>query len=81
MTLTQILHPTCVKVPLEGKDKYTVITELLDLLDVNGLLQDRESALEAVFVREKTRSTGIGSGIANSLWQSESHVSQSTLRV
>ena len=64
MTLTQILHPTCVKVPLEGKDKYTVITELLDLLDVNGLLQDRESALEAVFVREKTRSTGIGSGIA-----------------
>ena len=64
MTLIQILHPTCVKVPLEGKDKYTVITELLDLLDVNRLLQDRESALEAVFVREKTRSTGIGSGIA-----------------
>ena len=36
----------------------------MDLLDVNRLLQDRESALEAVFVREKTRSTGIGSGIA-----------------
>jgi len=34
------------------------------LLDANRLLQDRNAALEAVFVREQTRSTGIGSGIA-----------------
>lgn len=64
MLLTQILQPTCVKVPLEGKDKYAVITELLDLLDANRLLQDRNTSLDAVFVREQTRSTGIGSGIA-----------------
>jgi fructose-specific phosphotransferase system IIA component len=64
MILTQILQPTCVKVPLQGKDKNAVITELVDLLDANGLLQDRNVALEAVFVREQTRSTGIGSGIA-----------------
>jgi fructose-specific phosphotransferase system IIA component len=64
MILTQILHPTCVKVPLEGKDKNSVITELVDLLDANRLLLDRDAALEAVFVREQTRSTGIGSRIA-----------------
>ena len=64
MILTQILQPTCVKVPLEGKDKNAVITEMVDLLDSNGLLIDRDVALEAVFVREQTRSTGIGSGIA-----------------
>jgi len=64
MTLTQILQPTCVKVPLEGKDKKSVITELVDLLDTNGLLLDRNVALEAVLAREQTRSTGIGSGIA-----------------
>ncbi|OHB55999.1 MAG: hypothetical protein A2173_07500 [Planctomycetes bacterium RBG_13_44_8b] len=64
MSLTQILHPTCIKVPLQGKDKYTVITELIDLLDSNGILQDRDTALEAVIVREQTRSTGIGTGIA-----------------
>jgi fructose-specific phosphotransferase system IIA component len=64
MILTQILQPTCVKVPLQGKDKNAVITELVDLLDANRLLQDRNAALEAVFVREQTRSTGIGSGIA-----------------
>ena len=64
MTLTQILQPSCVKVPLEGKDKETVITELVDLLDANGLLLDRNAVLDAVMAREQTRSTGIGSGIA-----------------
>ena len=41
-----------------------MITELVDLLDANGLLLDRNPALEAVLVREQTKSTGIGSGIA-----------------
>ena len=52
------------KVPLEGKDKKSVITELVDLLDGSGALLDREMALNAVLVREQTKSTGIGSGIA-----------------
>jgi len=64
MILTQILQLTCVKVPLEGKDKQSIITELVDLLDTNGLLLDRNVVLEAVLAREQTRSTGIGSGIA-----------------
>jgi fructose-specific phosphotransferase system IIA component len=64
MILTQILQPTCVKVPLEGKDKNAVITELVDLLNQNGLIQDRQAVLDAVFTRERTRSTGIGSAIA-----------------
>ncbi len=64
MILTQILQPTCVKVPLEGRDKDAVITELVDLLYQNRLLQNREVVLDAVFTRERTRSTGIGSGIA-----------------
>jgi fructose-specific phosphotransferase system IIA component len=64
MILTQILQPTCIKVPLEGREKQTVIAELVDLLADNKLVQDRDMALDAVFTREKTRSTGIGSGIA-----------------
>ena len=64
MVLTQILQPTCVKVPLESKDKQSVITELVDLLDDNGLLLDKEAVLDAVLMREQPRSTGIGSGIA-----------------
>jgi len=64
MILTQILNPSCIKVPLEGKDKESVITELVDLLNDAGLLLDREVVLEAILSREQTRSTGIGSGIA-----------------
>lgn len=64
MILTQILQPACVRVPLQGKDKKSVIIELVDLLDANGLLLDKNVALDAVLAREQTRSTGIGSGIA-----------------
>lgn len=64
MILTQILQPNCVKVPVESKDKEAVITELVDLLDSNGSLLDRDAALEAVLARERTRSTGTGGGIA-----------------
>lgn len=58
------MQPACIKVPLDAKDKQLVITELVDLLDANGLLLDRKTVLEAVLAREQTRSTGIGSGIA-----------------
>jgi fructose-specific phosphotransferase system IIA component len=64
MILTQILQPNCVKVPVESKDKEAVITELVDLLDAQGLLLDRNAALEAVLTRERTQSTGTGAGIA-----------------
>jgi fructose-specific phosphotransferase system IIA component len=64
MNLTQILRPSCVKVPLEGKDKRSVITELVNMLDANGLLLNKDIALQAVLAREQTKSTGIGSGIA-----------------
>jgi fructose-specific phosphotransferase system IIA component len=64
MTLTETLQASCIKVPLEGKDKGAVITELVDLLDANGLLLDKETVLKAVMAREQTRSTGIGSRIA-----------------
>lgn len=64
MVLTQILQPECVKVPLAGKDKTAVITELVDLLDKQGFLTDKAMVLDSVLAREKTRSTGIGSGVA-----------------
>jgi fructose-specific phosphotransferase system IIA component len=64
MILSQILQPSCVKVPLEARDKRSAITELIDVLDAGKLLSNKEVALQAVLTREQTRSTGIGSGIA-----------------
>lgn len=64
MILTQILQPDCIKVPVESRDKEAVITELVDLLDANGLLLDRDNVLDAVLTRERIQSTGTGAGIA-----------------
>ncbi len=64
MILTQILQPTCIKVPLDNTEKEAVITELIDLLDANGLLSNRDIVLDAVLTRERTQSTGTGAGIA-----------------
>ncbi|MFA5555170.1 MAG: PTS sugar transporter subunit IIA [Phycisphaerae bacterium] len=64
MILTHILQQSCVKVPLESTDKQAAITELVNLLDAGGLLQDKETVLSSVLTREQTRSTGIGSGVA-----------------
>lgn len=64
MVLTQILQPRCIKVPVLSRDKQSVITELVDLLNANKLLNDRDVALQSVLAREQTRSTGIGGRIA-----------------
>ncbi len=64
MKITEILKPSCVCVPLKATDKYAVITELVDLLDASGQLADRDQVVEAVLARERTRSTGIGQGLA-----------------
>ena len=64
MTLTQILQRDCIKVPVEGRDKQAVITELVNLLDEQGVLKNRDVVLESVLARERTRSTGIGSAVA-----------------
>jgi len=64
MMLTQILQPACVKVPVDSTEKEAAITELVDLLDANGLLSDRDVALDAVLTRERAQSTGTGAGIA-----------------
>jgi len=64
MLLTNILQPACVKVPLDSSDKDAAISELIDIIDASGLIRDKALVSDAVFTREQTRSTGIGSGIA-----------------
>jgi hypothetical protein len=61
MILTQILQPNSVRVPLKGTDKNAVISELVHLLDENGLLLNKNVVL-GVFSREMTRSTESGPG-------------------
>jgi fructose-specific phosphotransferase system IIA component len=64
MRITEILDIKCVKVPLAAQEKFQAITELVDLLDARGLLDDYDAVLKAVMEREAIRSTGIGQGFA-----------------
>ena len=64
MILRQILQTSCIKVPLQGRDKRSVITELVNTLDSGKLLLNRDIALQSVLAREQIRSTGIGFGVA-----------------
>lgn len=58
------LQKSCFCPCLKGRDKISVITELVDELARNGLLGDRDRVLAAVLAREADMSTGMQAGIA-----------------
>ncbi len=64
MKITEILKESCIAVPLSATDKIAAITELVNLLDQSGQLTSRDEVLESILARERTRSTGIGLGLA-----------------
>ena len=64
MTLLDILSPKSTLVGLQGETKEEIITELVDALELDQVITDRDKVLQAVIEREKIMSTGIGDGIA-----------------
>ena len=64
MNLSDILDKNSVQVPLKAAQKSQAISQLIDLLDKQGKLNDAKAALQAVLDRESIRSTGIGQGFA-----------------
>lgn len=64
MNLLDILTPECIKAPLAGEDKKSVIDELVDLLAAARKVNEPAILKEAVWTREQTRTTGIGHGLA-----------------
>lgn len=64
MNLLDILSPACIRAPLVGTDKKSVIDELVDVLAAAGRVSDSKALKDAVWQREQTRTTGIGHGLA-----------------
>jgi fructose-specific phosphotransferase system IIA component len=64
MNLSEILIPSCVKVPLVATDKKGAIDELVDLLAAAGKVTDAAGLKDAVWTRETMRTTGIGHSLA-----------------
>ncbi|MGE5295353.1 MAG: PTS sugar transporter subunit IIA [Solirubrobacterales bacterium] len=64
MILTKALSPSCIKVPLQGTDKESILGELVHSLYDNGFITDPDRTLGEITDREQIRSTGVGFGIA-----------------
>lgn len=64
MKLSEILHPSAIRIPVNATDKVGAIRELVDVLAEAGRIKDVEAIFHAVIEREQTRSTGIGKGLA-----------------
>lgn len=64
MNIQDLLSASRVTFSLQSTTKIDVINELVDILDADGKLSDKEQYKAAVLHREKEFSTGIGMGIA-----------------
>ena len=64
MDLTELVTVDVVKIPLTSSTKTGVLRELVDFLDRNGRVNDRERVYRALIKREELGSTGLEQGIA-----------------
>jgi len=64
MNIQDLLSASRVNFNLQASTKLAVINELIDILDADGKLSDKQQYKTAVLHRETEFSTGIGMGIA-----------------
>ncbi|HPP66826.1 MAG TPA: PTS sugar transporter subunit IIA [bacterium] len=64
MKISEFISEKEIIIGMKATEKDAAIDELLQVLEKNGLLQDRKPVLETLLEREKLGSTGIGQGIA-----------------
>ncbi len=64
MKLSRLLSTELITVDIVNSSKEEVIRQLIDILDNNGLVSDRELVFQAVMERELQQSTGLEHGIA-----------------
>lgn len=60
----RILDSRCIIPNLRSKTKNEVIEELLEVLNRNGMISDRDAALDSILEREQSMSTGMQHGVA-----------------
>ncbi|MDU1414616.1 MAG: fructose-specific PTS transporter subunit EIIC [Clostridium sp.] len=64
MRITDLLNEKCININSNAITKVDIINELVELMDNNGILIDKEIYRRAIFDREELSSTGVGEGIA-----------------
>jgi PTS system nitrogen regulatory IIA component len=61
--ISKYLDPKCV-ISLDVDDRDGALKKLVDVLDIQGKLKDKDAFYHAIVEREKIVSTGIGMGVA-----------------
>ncbi len=64
MKLVDILLKECVSTELKGRKKDDIIREMIGLLANSSSVRDTAAVSKSIYERERTMSTGIGSGVA-----------------
>lgn len=64
MKISEHLTPSLIKIGLESEEKDELFEEMVHLFVENGLIEDREKAVQTLIEREDQMSTGIGNGLA-----------------
>ena len=64
MDITKVINEKTIDLDLKGETKLDVIKELIELLDKEGRLLDKETYYQDVLKREEIGSTGVEMGVA-----------------
>jgi fructose-specific phosphotransferase system IIA component len=64
MSLSQLLRASAIRLDLSVTSKEDLIRQMVGLLEGEGILTDKEGAIQALLERERVMSTGIGGGVA-----------------
>ncbi|MBQ6472884.1 MAG: PTS sugar transporter subunit IIA [Victivallales bacterium] len=64
MLISRLLKPSLIKLDVEASSKEELFEEMVDLFVQEGLVPDRELAVDALMERESKMSTGIAPGFA-----------------
>lgn len=60
----KLISENCITMDLKGRDKDSIIKEMVSLMEADGKLLNYDECLEAVLEREASMSTGMQNGIA-----------------
>lgn len=80
MLLSEVINRNAVKVNLSAKDKRDVITQLSELLYLDGVITNQEAFINDVYEREQEGETGIGGAVAIPHGKSD-HVTHSSIAI
>lgn len=64
MQLSEHLNESLIKLELNGTTKYQIIEEMVDMIDANAVLKNKNTVLQDVIDREQYLSTGLENGLA-----------------